>query len=577
MTVPPQTRLIGPYERRSAEVHPWDARATDVARRVGELIRERRPDLIVEHIGSTAVPGLPGKGIIDLSVEVEPAEIPGIVDALYDLGFQPQPGPDPWPPTRPMLVGAIEHEGKEFRIHFHVQPKGGDFARDIAFRDALRNEEELFSQYRDLKVGITHGGSVDGFRYTHSKTAWILGVYRRLGFSAPAIVPPAFIGIIGGGQLGRMVAIAARQLGYRIAILDPDPECPAASVADRVELGRYDDIEAARRMAEGCAVVTYELEHVPSQIVAALDNGHLPIRPGVYALKMSQDRLAERRFVEANGGVVAPWREVGSADEIRKAAAELGYPVRLKAATGGYDGRSQVRLDSDADIDAVIAAPPPTLGLGDRPMLLERELPFEAELSVVVGRAVDGITSAFPIARNVHDRGILVRSVVPAGLADAIEAAAAELAASLATGMGLVGILTVELFLMPDGSLIVNELAPRVHNSGHWSIEAAATSQFEQHVRAICGLPLGSTALRTPAAATVNLLGSGVPRAAVLGGVPEALAIPEAHVHLYDKRTVFERRKMGHVTGLGDDAEAALSTAQQAAGSLHWTEGGKSG
>ncbi|HYN69105.1 MAG TPA: 5-(carboxyamino)imidazole ribonucleotide synthase [Candidatus Eisenbacteria bacterium] len=567
------TRPISPYERRTAEVHEWDPRSAEVAGRIAELVRRRLPDLVIEHIGSTAVRGLPGKGIIDLSVEVEPAEIPGIVETLYDLGFQPQPGPDPWPPTRPMLVGSVQHEGTEFRIHFHVQPTGGDFGRDIAFRNALRDEPELFGQYRDLKVGITHGGAVDGFRYTHSKTAWILGVYRRLGFSAPAIVPPAFIGIIGGGQLGRMVAIAARQLGYRIAILDPDPECPAAPVADRVELGRYDDIEAARRMADGCAVVTYELEHVPSEIVAALDNGHLPIRPGVYALKMSQDRLAERRFVEANGGVVAPWREVSSAEDIRVAAGELGYPVRLKAATGGYDGRGQVRLESDADIDAVLAAPPPTLGFGDRPMLLERELPFEAELSVVVGRAVDGVTSAFPIARNVHDRGILVRSVVPAGVSEAVEAAAAELAASLATGMGLVGILTVELFLMPDGSLIVNELAPRVHNSGHWSIEAAATSQFEQHVRAICGLPLGPTALRVPAAATVNLLGSGVPRAAVLAGMPEALAVADAHLHLYDKRTVFERRKMGHVTALGEDAEAALARADRAAGNLHWTGG----
>jgi len=567
------TRPIGHYERRTAEVHDWDPRSAEVAQRIVDVVHERRPDLVVEHIGSTAVPGLPGKGIIDLSVEVEPAEIPGIVGALYELGFQDQPGPDPWPPTRPMLVGAIQHDGTEFRIHFHVQPNGGDFARDIAFRNALRDEPELFKQYRDLKVGITHGGAVDGFRYTHSKTAWILGVYRRLGFSAPAITPPAFIGIIGGGQLGRMVAMAARELGYRIAILDPDPECPAASVADRIEVGRYDDIEAARRMAQGCDVVTYELEHVPSEIVAALDNGHLPIRPGVYALKMSQDRLAERRFVEANGGAVAPWREVSSPDEIRAAAEALGYPVRLKAATGGYDGRGQVRLDNAGDLDSVIVAPPPTLGLGDRPMLLERELPFEAELSVVVGRAVDGVTVPFPIARNVHDRGILVRSVVPAGVSGAIESAAAELAASLATGMGLVGILTVELFLMPDGSLIVNELAPRVHNSGHWSIEAAATSQFEQHVRAICGLPLGSTALHSPAA-TVNLLGSGVPRAAVLAGVPEALAVADAHLHLYDKRRVFERRKMGHVTALGPDAEAALARADQAAANLRWTGGG---
>src|SRR4029079_19162840 len=217
------TRPIGAYERLSAEVHEWDPRTVEVAARGRELVRDRRPDLTVEHIGSTAVPGLPGKGIVDLSIETTPEDIPGVVAMLYELGFGPQPGPDPWPPTRPMPVGAYDLEGKEYRIHLHVQPKGGDFPRDIAFRDALRNDPELTRQYTALKLGITQGGAVDGFRYTHSKTTWILGIYRQLGFVPPAILPPATIGILGGGQLGRMVAIAARQLGYRIAVLDPDP------------------------------------------------------------------------------------------------------------------------------------------------------------------------------------------------------------------------------------------------------------------------------------------------------------------------------------------------------------------
>ena len=246
----PTTRPIGPYERLSAEVHEWDPRTVEVAERVAELVGARRPDLSVEHIGSTSVPGLPGKGIVDLSIETEPADIPGVVAILYQLGFGPQPGPDPWPPTRPMPVGSLELDGRSYRIHLHVQPRGGDFARDVAFRDALRNDPELRSQYEGLKRGITDAGPVEGLRYTHSKTAWILQVYRRLGFAPPPIAPPATIGILGGGQLGRMLGLAARALGYRVAVLDPDPEAPAAGIADRVEVGSYDDVAAARRWSQ---------------------------------------------------------------------------------------------------------------------------------------------------------------------------------------------------------------------------------------------------------------------------------------------------------------------------------------
>ena len=560
---------ILPYERRAAHVREWDPRTAEVAATIAAMVRRRRPDLVVEHIGSTAVPGLPGKGIVDLSVEVEPGQIPGVVEALYALGFGPQPGPDPWPPTRPMVVGAVELGGDEFRIHLHVQPRGGDMPRDLAFRDALRNDPELMRQYTELKTEITGGHGVDSFRYTHSKTTWILGVYKALGFRVPAIQPPATIGILGGGQLGRMIGLAARELGYRIVVLDPDPDCPAAAVADRVEVGRYDDIEAARRMAAGCAVITYELEHVSLELVQALDDGRVPIRPGPYALKLTQDRLAERRFLEANGASVAPWRAVSTADELRAGIVELGVPLRLKASLGGYDGRSQLRIGGSGDVAAaevLLAAE----SAACRPMLLERELAFSAELSAIVARGVDGVARGYPVGRNVHDRGILVESSAPAGIPPETAEAAVALATSLATGMGMVGLLTAELFLMPDGSLVVNELAPRVHNSGHWTIEAAATSQFEQHVRAICGLPLGATELRAGGAATVNVLGSGPDREARVTGVEAALEAPDVHVHLYDKRHVFERRKMGHVTAIGPTREAALETARTAAATIGW-------
>ena len=554
---------IGPYERLSAEVHEWDPRTIDVAARVAELVQTRRPDLSVEHIGSTSVPGLPGKGIVDLSIETTPEDIPGVVAMLYELGFQPQPGPDPWPPTRPMPVGSYELDGRHYRIHLHVQPVGGDFPRDIAFRDALRDDPDLRSQYEVLKRGITSGGAVEGLRYTHSKTRWILGVYRQLGFAPPPIAPPSTIGILGGGQLGRMLALAGRELGYRIAILDPDEHAPAASVADSVTVAAYDDAAAAERMAASCSVITYELEHVGQGVVAALDDRRRPIRPGPYPLKLTADRLAERRFVEANHGHVAEWREVTSPSEVLEAAAELGYPLRLKAVRGGYDGRSQARLDGTAaigDLDGRIGWP----------ALLERELAFEAELSVVVTRNVDGVMHSFPLARNRHDRGILVETTVPAEVPQAVEEAAANLAESLATSMGLIGTLTVELFLMPDGTLVVNELAPRVHNSGHWSIEGAITSQFEQHLRAICGLPLGSTAMRAPGAAMVNVLGEGAPRPAHPTGIYEALLVPDVHLHIYDKATVFERRKMGHVTALGGSVEEALGRARDAAAHIGW-------
>jgi 5-(carboxyamino)imidazole ribonucleotide synthase len=559
----PATKPIGPYARLAAEVHEWDPKTADVAARVADLVHEHRSDLTVEHIGSTAVPGLPGKGIVDLSIEASPADIPAIVSMLYDLGFGPQPGPDPWPPTRPMPVGSMELDGTQYRIHLHVQPHGGDYPRDIAFRDALRNDPDLRRQYESLKRGITDSGPVEGLRYTHSKTAWILQVYRRLGFAPPPISPPSTIGILGGGQLGRMLALAGRELGYRIVVLDPDPNAPAASIADRLEIATYDDVDAAKRMAAECSVITYELEHVGQAVVSELDDRRRPIRPGPYPLKLTADRLAERRFVEANEGAVAPWREVRSPAGVLEAAAELGYPVRVKAVRGGYDGRSQTKLDATAGIDALD-------GRIGWPALLERDLAFVAELSVVVVRNVDGISRSFPLARNTHDNGILVESVVPAGVSEEIARAATNLAENLATSMGLVGTLTVELFLMPDGSLLVNELAPRVHNSGHWSIEGAVTSQFEQHLRAICGLPLGSVEMRAPAVAMVNLLGEGAPRPAHPTGIYAALELADVHLHLYDKHTVFERRKMGHVTALGATPDEALARAREAAACIGW-------
>ncbi len=566
---------IGPYERMTAVVHEWDPRTLEVARRVDELVRERRPDLRVEHIGSTAVPGLPGKGIVDLSIQTSPEDIPQVVELLYGLGFGPQPGPDPWPPTRPMPVGSMAVDGGRFRIHLHVQPTGGDFPRDVAFRDALRTDAELRSQYEALKRGITSGGEVEGLRYTHSKTAWILGVYRRLGFAPPAIEPPAMIGIIGGGHLARMLALAARDVGYRVAVLDPDPSCPAGGVADHLEVGSIDDVAAALRMAESCVVVTHDVDHVSPPVVAAIDDGtpssgsgstirpRHPIRPGAYPLKLTADRVVEQRFLDANAVPHAPWMEVDGPAAVRSAAERFGWPLRLKSVRGGYDGRSEVLLPDDEALTNLARVP--------RAALAGPALVAEAHLSIVVARNVDGIGQPFALARTRRLEGLLVETSVPAELPTEVEERAATLGRDLATAMGLIGSVTIDLLLMPDGRLLVDELAPRPDVAGCWTMDGSATSQFEQHVRAICGLPLGATTLRAPAVATVQLLGDGPPREARPAGTYEALSDPDVHLHLYGKRLVFERRQMGHVTVLGATVDEALDRARRAAQRLRWS------
>ncbi len=388
--------------------------------------------------------------------------------------------------------------------------------------------------------------------------------------SAPQVVPlapGATIGVLGGGQLGRMLGFAARAMGYRIVVLDPDTACPAAGIADRVVVGAHDDTAAAMELARLADVVTYELEHVDAAVVALI-GARVPVRPGLVALRVAQDRLAERRFLAGLGLPTAPWREVSDEASLHGAAGELGFPLRLKAAFGGYDGRSQVRVAEPGDLQASLARlgrPPGT------PLLLEAELDFAMELSVVVTRALDGAVAAYPISQNRHDAGILVESVVPADVPPEVVASAQALGARIAESLEAVGVITAELFLLRDGTLAVNELAPRVHNSGHWTIEGARTSQFEQHVRAICGLPLGDPTATGPTA-MVNLLGTGEPRDARLTGVADALADPLAHLHVYAKRTVFERRKMGHLTVAGAaTAGEALARARTAIARLEWT------
>jgi 5-(carboxyamino)imidazole ribonucleotide synthase len=573
-TPPVSHQRIGPYIRLPAAVEPWDARSLDVAADVRRRISDRRPDLVVEHIGSTAVPGLPGKGIIDLAIATTPDDVPAIAELLRELGFGPQPGPDPWPPSRPMLVGSLEIDGRSYRIHCHVLPDTDELRRDLAFRDALLADPALVDAYAALKTDIVEGGPLEPHQYTYRKQAWIADVHRRLGVERPPITPPATIGLLGGGQLGRMLGLAARAMGYRVVVLDPDPDCPAGAIADRLIVAGYDDVGAAVRLASLSDVVTYELEHVAADVVDAVDETR-PVRPGRVPLQVTQDRLEERRFLGTAGVEVAPWRAVRSTADLRAAAEGLGLPMRLKAVRGGYDGRSQIRVADDADLASAIDRLGRPAG---ETMLAEAELAFQAEVSVVVARSAVGRIAIYPMSCNRHDAGILVESVAPAAITPDVATRGRQIGERLAVLLGVTGTLTVELFLMPDGRLIVNELAPRVHNSGHWTIEGAATSQFEQHIRAICGLDLGATdALATTA--VVNLLGAGPPRPARLEpiGLARAMADPAVHLHVYDKRRVFERRKMGHVTAIGPSSEEALERAHQAAGMISWQADGSAG
>ncbi len=576
---------IRPYERRAAAFEPWDPATADVARELARLIDTARPGTVAHHVGSSSVPGLPGKNYVDLAVEAQPEEIPQIADAVRSLGFAPQSSIGAFPPARPLFLGTVLHAGKPYLVHLHVTPRGrGELAELLGFRDALRSDPALRDAYAAEKQRLvaraaaapaepSADASTSASAYTLEKAGFVEAALYRLGLRrGPAdmgdpIAPGAMIGFLGGGQLGRMMAFSARALGYRVVTLDPDPACPMAAVADEVVVARYDDVDAARRLGAMSDVVTYELEHVGLDAARAAAEG-APLRPGLAALSATQDRLAERRFLRDIGEQTAPWREVRGVAEARAAARELGMPMRLKLPLGGYDGRSQVRVDDEARIEAAVAA---LGGLGGRPLLAEAEIDFAAEMSVVVARGRDGRTLAYPASRNVHDGGVLAESVAPAPFAQPIPYVAREVGDWIARKLDLVGVMTAELFLTREGLLVVNELAPRVHNSGHWTIEGAATSQFEQHLRGILGLPLGSVQPHGTAA-MVNLLGTGPDRPARLAGLEHALGDPGVHVHVYGKRRVFERRKMGHVTVVGRDADEALERARRARAALTWEE-----
>jgi len=347
--------------------------------------------------------------------------------------------------------------------------------------------------------------------------------------------PGSTIGIIGGGQLGRMMAMAAARLGYRCHIFDPHEAPCAAEVSAEFTRAAFDDAAALRRFADACDVVTYEFENLP---VEPLQPIGAKLRPGTRSLAVAQDRAEEKSFIEACGAAVAPWHPIATVDDLRAAMTELGFPLVLKSRRYGYDGKGQAWIRGEGEAEAAWDS------IGRQPAVAEAGVSFDAEFSVILARLADGKAAAFPLQRNEHGEGILRTSTVPAGpLVDALQEEAVRAARSIADALDHVGVLTVEFFACADQP-VVNEIAPRVHNSGHWTIEGARTSQFEQHLRAILGLPLGDPSLVAKGATMENLIGSDVDRWADYVGEPGAA------LHLYNKGDARPGRKMGHVTRL---------------------------
>ena len=364
------------------------------------------------------------------------------------------------------------------------------------------------------------------------------------------IYPDAMLGMLGGGQLGRMFTLAAHSMGYRVTVLDPDRSSPAGAIADVHLRAAYQDREALQQLADTCAAVTTEFENVPADSLRWLA-AHCTVRPAGDSVSVAQDRIREKRFLTDNGFEVAPYIVIERVEDCERADASL-LPGILKRARFGYDGKGQARISSVDELKAAFVA------LGSEACVLEKMIALACEVSVVAARGADGETRSFPVAENQHSNGILDVSIVPARVSADIARAAEASAQRVAEKLGYCGVLAVEFFVTGDGALLVNEIAPRPHNSGHYTIDACATSQFEQQVRTLAGLPLGETRLLAPVA-MVNLLGDVWQR-----GQPawdRVFGCAEAKLHLYGKHEARPGRKMGHYTVLGNDADDALDKA----------------
>lgn len=379
------------------------------------------------------------------------------------------------------------------------------------------------------------------------------GTNDLTGTSAP-VLPGSTIGILGSGQLGRMIAIAARRMGYRIHTLSPESDSPTGHVADHEVVAAYDDVEAVKRFAEDVDVITLEFENISAECVDAA-SPIAPVRPRGSVLHTTQNRLREKTFLAEHGFPVAPFRHVKSREELAAAVEGIGTPAVLKTAGFGYDGKGQVKIATAEDVGGAWTS------MAGQEAVLEAFIDFKLELSVVAARGLTGDFAHYGAVQNKHSNHILDVTTAPADVSGAVNVTAVNLTRKVFEALGVVGVACVEYFLDRDGNLIINEIAPRVHNSGHFTFDACVTSQFEQQVRAVCGLPLGSTEQPRPAA-MANLLGdlwaNGEPDWAV------ALAIPEVKLHLYGKQEARPGRKMGHLTAMADTREQAVEKVVEA-------------
>ena len=369
------------------------------------------------------------------------------------------------------------------------------------------------------------------------------------------ILPGATVGVLGSGQLGRMFTIAARRLGYRVHTFSPDQDSPTGQVADHEIAASYDDLEAIAAFAREVAAVTFEFENVPSATVDAL-GPDVVVRPSGHVLHTTQHRVREKQFLAGAGIPVAPFTIVETAEGLQAGIERIGAPAILKTASFGYDGKGQARIARAADALAAWET------IGRQPAVLEQVIDFACEVSVVVARGHDGTVVDYGAIENAHARHILDVSVWPARVADETAREAVRVARAACEALDVVGVLCVEMFVTGDGGVIVNELAPRPHNSGHLTIDAHVTCQFEQQLRAVCGLPLGSTRAHAPAAAMANLLGDEWAH-----GEPDwasALALPGVKLHLYGKSEARPGRKMGHLTVTGETPAEAEALAREA-------------
>jgi len=373
------------------------------------------------------------------------------------------------------------------------------------------------------------------------------------------LLPGSTIGVIGGGQLARMMAFEARRMGLRIAVLDPEPQGPAGQVADAAVQGALDSLDAARELARQSHVVTLDTEHVPAELLEQLE-AICPVLPPARVLGIVQDRLQQRRFLRENGLPQPRNAPVSDVRSLRDGAARTGFPCVIKSRRSGYDGRGQARANTADDLEKAWDR------IGRAPAVVEQFIDFEREVSALLARDIRGNVRFYPAAENEHRRHILYLSRVPARIPRKLAAEAEAIGETIASALGHVGMMAVELFVTRDQRLLVNEIAPRTHNSGHYTFGACATSQFEQHVRAVAGLPLGDPSLLRPAV-MLNLMGE-------LWGEtdPEwesVLAHPSARLHLYGKARPFKGRKMGHVLVLDEDAGRAFRTAEEIAEALY--------